>query len=172
MSGARQQLDQIIAEREGESAADGLADVVEEYIEFGGSGDDYFASLLRLPSPLRELYAALIFNSTVRFDGLPFAIPRYDHPGFMMALRDGFTLLREERLLSLVERARKHLSSEGSAALHSDTPNVTFDREAPEISNEAYFAAGKGLMPAIGEYLKSHRQAVLAAASQLDKPGA
>lgn len=171
MSGARQQLDKIIADLEGESAADGLADVVEEYVEFGGSADDYFASLFRLPSPLLELYAALIFNSTVGWDGLPFAIPRYDRPRFIEALHQGLTLLGEDSLLSLIERAREHLLGKASRALQSNTPNVTFDREMPELS-KAYFAQRTSLMPAIGAYLRSNRKAVLAAADQLDKPAA
>jgi len=167
MSDARQQLDSIITEREGESAADGLAEFVEEYIVFDGTADDYFESLLRLPSPLLELYAALIFNSTVGWDGLAFAIPRYDHPRFMVAMRSGLAILGEDSLASLVEEARDHLLSDASKALQSKTPNVDFAREAPEI-NKAYFAERKSLMPRIGAYLKANCERVLAAASQLN----
>jgi hypothetical protein len=172
MSTASDELDRIIAERDGATAADGLADVVEEFIAFEGTADDYFASIIQLPTPLRELYAALIFNSNIGWDGLPFAICRYDHPEFMAVLRDGFRLLGEDGLLSHIERAREHLRSELSTALQSDTPNVTFDAEAPELSNAVYLAQRKAIMPKIGAYLKSNRERVLSAAGRLGAPSA
>ena len=170
MTAPSKELERLIFDREDKSAADGFADVVEEHIEFGGTADDYFASVLRLPSPLLELYAALIFNTTVGGDGLAFAIPRYDHHEFVAALARGLILLGEDNLLSLVERARKQLNSESSRALQSNTPNVTLDQEAPELSNSAYSSESKTLMPRIGAYLKSNRERVLAAASRLGVP--
>jgi hypothetical protein len=167
MSKSRDDLAQIIAEREPESAADGLAEVVEDFVNFGGSEDDYFQSILSLPSPLRELYAALIFNTAVGSDGLPCAIPIYSNPEFVDALRDGLRLLGEHELLQLLDRAREHLRSESSEALRSNTPNVTFQREAPDLV-AAYMGQRKALMPKIGEYLKTNSEAVLSGASRLD----
>ena len=167
MSAAREELDQIISHREGESAADGFAEVVEEHIEFGGTAEEYFDSVLRLPSPLLELYAALSFDCMVRGDGLAFAIPRYDRPEFMAALANGLKLLGEDDLLSIILQAREHLRSDASTAPTSDTPNVTFDEDVPELSNAAYFKAGKSLMSRIGDFLKSKRELVLAATSRL-----
>lgn len=162
----RQQLAKIIAERDAASAADGLADVVERFVNFGGTEEDYFASLHRLPSPLRELYAALIFNTSAGFDGLACAIPAYADPGFMEAHRNGLTMLGETRLLSLIEKACEQLRSESSQALLSDTPNVAFQQESPAVVGD-YWQERKTLMPAIGEYLKANRKEVLAAASRL-----
>jgi hypothetical protein len=162
----RQQLAKFIAERDPESAADGLAEVVERFVNFGGTEEDYFASLQRLPSPLRELYAALIFNTSAGFDGLPFAIPQYADPGFMEAHRNGLTLLGQTHLLSLIELACEQLRGESSQALLSDTPNVAFQQQSPDLVGD-YWQERKTLMPTIGEYLKANRKEVLAAASRL-----
>jgi len=172
MSTPAEELDIIIVEREEVSAADGFADVVEEHVRFDSTAEDYFGSILALPSPLCELYAALIFNSNVGSDGLPFAIVRYDHPEFLAALRDGLQLLGETSLLSLIELAHEHLEGETSKALQSETPNVTFDQEVPELSNAKYFSQCKSLMHKIGAFLKSNHQQVLAAARQLSAPAA
>jgi hypothetical protein len=166
MSTARSDLERILKERGGELAADGLAEVVEEYIDFSGSAEDYFASVLRLPVPLCELYAALIFNTNVNLDGLAFAIPRYDHPQFLAALRRGLTLLGEEQLLTTVERAAARLNDDASDVLRSSTPNVTLDRELAGIHKE-YFAFSKHLMQRIGDFLHANRVRVLKAADKL-----
>lgn len=167
MSTAANELARVIDEYEGVSAADEFANVIEEYINFDGTAEDYFASILNFPTPLRELYAALIFNSNVRWDGLPFAIVRYDKPLFMESLRKGLALLGELKLFSFIERACEHLRSDNSAALESETPNVAFDQEVPALSNENYFSENKSLMDNIGSYLRHNREQVLTAASQL-----
>ena len=173
MSTAREELERILTEREGELAADGFAEVVEGFIEFGETEDDYFSSLQLLPSPLAELYATLIFNSNVRFDGLPAAILYYHkHPEFMLTLQQGLNLLKEQKLWSLIKRASAHLHSDSSNALSSKTPNVTFDQEVPKSSNKSYFAQAKQLMPKIGAFLHANREQVLAAASRFELPPA
>jgi hypothetical protein len=141
----------------------------ESYIVFSGSAEDYFESIFRLPSPLRELYAVLILDSTIGFDGLACAIPRYHHPVFEQDVRSGFRLLGEDRLLALYEQAREHLLSDATLANRSNTPNVTFAHELPEV-NKSYFEERKRLMPAIGQYLKVNAEAILAAGNQLNEP--
>jgi len=166
MSSAREELARVLTDNEPAAAADGFAEVVEKYVKFSNKAEVYFASVLDLPTPLRELYCALIFNSNVGMDGLPVAIWRYDHPEFMSALRSGLRLLNEERLLSMIEQAREHLSSKTSTAAQSDTPNVTFDCEAPGIAR-AYYVQQKKLMPKISAFLKANRDSVLGAADKL-----
>jgi len=167
MASVRENLARVMLEREGEQLADAFAEVIERRIEFQGTGDDYFASLLRLPSPLLELYAALIFDSRVRADGLADTVPLYDTPEFMGALRRGFEMLDQASLYTVIDRARKQLRDPASAALMSGAPNVALDREAGNV-HSAYFAGNKQLMPRIGEYLRRERDLVLAAASELD----
>jgi hypothetical protein len=166
MVSARNKLEQILNDCDGESAADAFAEIVEESIEFCGSAEDYFSSLLGLPEPLLQLYAALIFNTTVRMDGLAFAIPRYDNPDFMIAMQEGMAMVGEMQLWSLVERSRAHLLSDSSKALDSKTPNVTLDQELPGIT-DSYFEINNSLMTNIGKYLRANRTTVLTAADQL-----
>jgi hypothetical protein len=167
MSAVHDGMVRILAELDGKSLADAFAELVEHRINMRGTADEYFASLLRLPSPLLELYAPLIFNSHVCMDGLADTIPLYDTNDFMTALRDGCEMLDQSALFSIIDRAREHLRNPGSTALMSDAPNVALDRETGNI-HSTYFANNKQLMIQIAQYLQVHRDRVLIAASELD----
>jgi hypothetical protein len=164
----QEQLAQILSGNQDEHLANRFDELVEERIVFGGSADDYFASMFRLPSPLLELYATLIFDSTVRSDGLADAIPLYDCPGFIEQLQKGLQLLEQPKLWSIIDRARQHLRSPESTALQSNAPNVTLDRETGGILKE-YFATNEELMARIGYFLRKNRDLVLDKARTVGK---
>jgi hypothetical protein len=167
MATVRERFEQILAELQGESLADAFADVIEDDIEYAGTAEDYFASMMRLPSPFLELYAALIFHSAVRMDGPADAVPRYDTAEFMAALETGLAMLHKKKLFSVIGRIRQYLRSADLSALLSQGPNVWLDRETGGIS-KVYWNESNGLMSGIGDYLLEHRDLVMKAADKLD----
>jgi hypothetical protein len=85
----------------------------------------------------------------------------------MAALQAGLELLNHHRLWFVFDRTRRHLRSAASAALRSDTPNVTLDQETNRVHHE-YFVNAADLMPAIGRFLVADGGRVLNCADVMD----